>query len=91
MECLHCGGCCKTMSPRSAPFVCPDLIRRGAYYFCRCYEHSPQLCQKFNFEEFCYCPYGMNELNLSYPKDKEILRERVEQGAYLIAKLKHKN
>ena len=88
MQCLHCGGCCKSMSPKSAPFRCPDLIRIEQYYFCRNYENSPELCQRFNFEEFRYCPYGMNELQLSDPEDMETLQQRVADGERIITAIR---
>ncbi len=78
------------MSPLSAPFPCPMLIRRGDIYLCRDYEHSPQLCQGFDFEELRYCPYGLNELQLSDPEDRDILKDRVARGARLIAELRQK-
>ncbi len=88
MHCLHCGGCCLLMSPKSAPFRCPDLIQKEGYYFCRCYKQRPQICQDFWFEEFLFCPYGLNKLRLSYPEDKEKLWERKEKGACLINELR---
>ncbi len=90
MQCLHCGGCCKTMSPISAPFPCPALIQCGEIYLCRDYEHSPQLCQNFDFEDFRYCPYGLNELQLSETKDRGIIEDRVKRGARLIEKVHQK-
>ena len=77
------------MSPLSAPFPCPYLIQKEDLYFCRIYARSPKLCREFNFEDFLYCPYGLNELQLYYPEDAEKLRERVEKGARLLADLRH--
>lgn len=34
-----------------------------------------------------YCPYGLNELQLSYPEDEVILKERVETGKRLLEEL----
>jgi len=90
MQCLHCGGCCKSMSPKSAPFRCPDLVRIEGYYFCRRYESSPELCRRFNFEEFRYCPYGMNELGLSDPDDLEIMQQRAADGDRIIADIQRR-
>lgn len=87
MHCLHCGICCKQISPKSAPFTCPDLVRTGDYYFCKCYAHSPRLCQEFDVIDIEYCPYGLNHLQLSYPEDEAILQERVETGRRLIEEL----
>ena len=87
MYCLHCGGCCQTMSPKSAPFPCPDLVCVQGLYFCRCYERRPQICQDFYFDDQLFCPYGLNRLQLAYPDDKAILWERVEKGKQLIIKL----
>ena len=87
MQCLHCGGCCKSMSPKSAPFRCPDLIRTGAYYFCKYHAGKPRICREFDFVDALYCPYGMNELRLSYPEDDATLRDRVETGRRLLDNL----
>ena len=34
-----------------------------------------------------YCPYGLNELHLSYPEDEAILQDRVETGKRLLEEL----
>lgn len=90
MHCLHCGGCCKTMSPKSAPFQCPDLIQREGMYFCRCYERSPEICRNFGFDDQPACLFGLNELRLSYPEDREIIEERRERGIRIIRELQQK-
>lgn len=87
MYCLHCGGCCQTMSPKSAPFPCPDLVRLQGLYFCRYYERSPQICRNFYFDDQLFCPYGLNQLQLTYPEDEVILWERVAKGKQLIITL----
>ncbi|GAK57694.1 hypothetical protein U27_04661 [Candidatus Vecturithrix granuli] len=87
MYCLHCGGCCKTMSPKSGPFPCPDLIRVQGLYFCRCYERRPDICRNFYFDDLLFCPYGLNQLQLDYPADEAVLWERVERGRQILARL----
>ena len=87
MRCLLCGGCCKLMSPKSAPFRCPDLIRRDGLYFCRAYDRSPELCRRFNHEGFEFCPYGLNELGLSVENDRAELEDRVARGVAIIQTL----
>lgn len=87
MECLHCGGCCTVMSPKSAPFPCPDLLERAGYYFCRCYPWRPRICRDFEFPEFPFCPYGMNRLRLAYPEDEAQLKARAAAGQRLLQAL----
>ncbi len=90
MHCLHCGGCCKAFSPKSAPFPCPYLVRKEGFYFCGIYERRHAICRGFYFDDMDVCPYGLNELHLSYPEDEKIIRERIEKGARLITEWQHK-
>lgn len=78
------------MSPKSAPFPCPDLVRQGDLYFCRHYERSPDICKNFEFPEHPACPYGLNELGLSYPEDIEIIQDRIQRGAAIIRELEER-
>ncbi|MBD3305991.1 hypothetical protein GF339_06375 [candidate division KSB3 bacterium] len=78
------------VSPKSAPFPCPDLLRIEDFYFCRCYARRPQICRDFDFEEFVYCPFGMSTFNLFSPEDDVQLKERIEKGVWLLETLRHR-
>lgn len=90
MRCVHCGICCMTMSPKSAPFPCPFLVRRGDIYFCGCYDSRPAICRNFNITDREYCPYALNRLRLSYPEDEAILEDRIARAAPIIAAYRQK-
>ena len=80
MYCLHCGDCCKRMSPISAPESCPYIRIDGDYVFCSRYERRPEECIKHTFYSARFCPIGLNVLGLSYPKDLERIRDRIVEG-----------
>ena len=61
MQCLHCGNCCKHMSPISNPNPCPHLTQDGDYYFCSEYVNRPQECADQDFDSR-FCPIGMRVL-----------------------------
>ncbi len=63
MNCLHCGDCCKRMSPLSID-ECPHLIADGGYYFCSIYSNKPEQCTNHNFP-FKHCPIGIDVLNIT--------------------------
>jgi len=76
MYCLHCGDCCKRMSPISAPEPCPHLIEDGDFVFCGIYEDRPEECKNHTFHARV-CPVGASVLNI---QDTEKLRQRIDVG-----------
>lgn len=79
MYCLHCGDCCLRMSPISSPNPCPNLTQDGTFYFCGTYESRPSECVNHRFPSL-FCPIGMDILGLSYPRDTEKIRIRLDEG-----------
>jgi len=62
MNCLHCGDCCLSMSPISAPAPCPKIKQDGDFYFCSDYQNMPEECAKHDFPSR-FCPIGMDKLH----------------------------
>lgn len=80
MRCLHCGDCCKRMSPLGNP--CPHIIEEGTFVFCGIYNSRPQQCRDHSFP-VSKCPIGVDVLRIS---DLETYRIRVDT-AYEYLKL----
>ena len=76
MDCLYCGDCCLRMSPKSAPFPCPDIIQDDTFCFCGCYKQRPQSCINHSFP-FRFCPIGVEKLGLQNPQD---IAQRIDAG-----------
>jgi hypothetical protein len=84
MYCLHCGYCCKRMSPLSAPEPCPHLIERGTFVFCGIYDRRPEECRKHDFPARA-CPIGASMLDLT---TSDALRKRIDDGFSMIANIR---
>jgi len=81
MYCLHCGDCCKRMSPITGNGdPCPDLIEEGSFVFCGRYKSRPIECECHDFPSR-FCPIGLDILGIS---DIEKIRQRLESGYELI-------
>ena len=80
MDCLHCGDCCKRMSPISAPEPCPHIREDGDFVFCSNYERRIEECINHTFHGARFCPIGLDVLGLEYPRDTELIRERLDTG-----------
>lgn len=76
MYCLHCGDCCKRMSPLTAPDPCPNLVEEGTFVFCGCYRSRPAECASHDFPAR-FCPIGLGTLGLT---DIEAIRQRIDKG-----------
>ena len=77
MYCLHCGDCCKRMSPitgKGEP--CPNIIENGDFVFCSKYEDRPEECKNHGFPSR-FCPIGIDMLEL---KNTEDIRQRIDEG-----------
>ncbi len=85
MYCLHCGDCCRRMSPLSAPEPCPHLIERGTFVFCGIYDRRPEECRKHDFPARV-CPVGASMLDLP---TTDALRKRIDDGFEMIANPSH--
>jgi hypothetical protein len=81
MYCLHCGDCCKRMSPLSAPEPCPHLIERETFFFCGIYDSRPKECSNHRFHTRV-CPVGDSILNL---QTLDAIRKRIDDGYSLIS------
>lgn len=83
MNCLHCGDCCRRMSPFSAPDPCPYIIEVQGLVFCRIYENRPQQCRDHRFL-VSKCPIGVGVLGLkTHPQVQNVInkgREIIEGG-----------
>lgn len=78
MYCLHCGDCCKRMSPLGSP--CKYIIEKGLFIFCKIYSNRPALCENHSFPSR-YCPVGAMTLKIN---DIESIHKRVDEGYNLI-------
>lgn len=78
MYCLHCGDCCRRMSPlnRLPNGECPRVICVDGFYICADYEHRPKQCQNHEFPSHV-CPIGASVLDIH---DTEQFRLRVDRG-----------
>lgn len=77
MHCLHCGDCCRRMSPLSQPDPCPRLAKVGTFYLCGRYAERPEECRDHEYSFARFCPVGMEVLGL---RDSEDLRRRIDEG-----------
>ena len=88
MDCLHCGWCCRKLSPLSAPHPCPHIIEKEedgqVFVFCGIYRKRPDQCVAHDFPTRV-CPIGANSLDLPTP---EHLRKRIDTGYRLILEMK---
>jgi hypothetical protein len=82
MYCLYCGDCCKRMSPLTHPNPCPQLIKRGTFYFCGTYDKRPTECKNHEYPAR-FCPIGIDVLKLDI-NDTEALHKRVDDGWEII-------
>lgn len=76
MVCLHCGDCCKRMSPFGGR--CPHIIEKDSFVFCGIYEDRPDECVNHKFDSNI-CPVGQSVLNLS---DDQIY-DRAKDGYWM--------
>lgn len=80
MECLHCGDCCKRMSPISSPDPCPYMERvtlgGEEFFFCRIYDNRPAACANHQFPSR-FCPVGIDVLRIT--EAGEVAR-RIDRG-----------
>jgi len=77
MYCLHCGDCCRRMSPIAIP--CPFIIKIKNYVFCSKYNDRPKECKNHKFRAR-FCPIGLDVLKLKYPDDIDKIRDRIDVG-----------
>jgi hypothetical protein len=56
------------------------IIEDGYYIFCANYENRPEECINHTFHSARFCPIGLDVLGLSYPKDTERIRDRIDTG-----------
>lgn len=79
MYCLHCGSCCRELSPLSDG-PCPHLeeIELGGEMFCVCavYSRRPQQCRDHTYP-FSVCPVGLSVLGIDR-SDSDRIRARVD-------------
>lgn len=74
MYCLHCGNCCKTLSPFGSP--CKNIIEIEGFVICGIYEKRPEECSNHKFP--CdVCPIGKELLCLA---TLEQLKNRLISG-----------
>jgi len=82
MNCLHCGDCCRRMSPISAPDPCPHIDERmirgqeHPFVFCLIYQKRPPQCRNHGYSA-TYCPIGVDVLELVQP---EQAHARIDAG-----------
>jgi hypothetical protein len=62
MNCLHCGDCCKRMSPLGSP--CKHLFEIDSFVFCRIYANRPEECSNHRFPAR-HCPIGCSVLDIN--------------------------
>ena len=61
MICLHCGSCCRELSPISNPEPCPHIVVDDmGLTWCGIYEKRPQACQDHDYNAVV-CPVGLSE------------------------------
>lgn len=80
MMCLHCGDCCRRMSPISAPDPCPHIIEVQGMVFCGIYDSRPQQCKDHDFPA-SKCPIGVSVLGCRTPQEAI---DRINQGHAII-------
>ena len=88
MNCLHCGDCCKRMSPFTGDLCpCPHLVDVNGIYLCSIYDNRPQQC-KDHRHPFPHCPIGIDVLKLKTPIE---IAQRIDAGWKLIKNWKRGN
>jgi len=86
MYCLHCGDCCKRMSPISSPDPCPHIVEVDGLVFCGIYNKRPQQCRDHDFPA-SKCPQGCMTLDIQNPQQAY---DRINHGyAIILAGLEH--
>jgi hypothetical protein len=78
MHCLHCGDCCRRMSPISNP--CPHIVEVDGLVFCGIYDGRPQQCRDHDFPA-SKCPIGWDVLEFDFPQQAH---DRIDQGYMII-------
>lgn len=68
MNCLHCGDCCRRMSPLDNPLPCRNIIEIDGMTFCRDYENRPKECKNHEFDGR-FCPIGISIVKPNTPQD----------------------
>lgn len=82
MHCLHCGDCCKRMSPLSEE-TCKHLVEVKGYFLCSAYRNRPERCKKHEYPHR-FCPVGVDVLKLA---DVDKVRYRIDHGWELCQRL----
>ena len=86
MNCLHCGDCCKRMSPISQPKPCKHIIEiksnNQTFTFCKIYENRPEQCKNHEFYA-TKCPVGCDVLNI---RSADEANKRISIGYKIIKK-----
>jgi len=65
--CIHCGECCRTMSPLCEDpehQPCPRLQMTGTIAVCSIYARRPQQCRDHGFDFVPVCPVGKDVLKI---------------------------
>jgi hypothetical protein len=75
MYCLHCGDCCKTLSPFSEE-PCKFLTEVKGFFFCSEYKNRPEQCKNHTYP-YRFCLIGLDVLKLN---DIDKIRERIDTG-----------
>jgi len=75
MYCLHCGDCCRRMSPLSEG-RCPHLVEDSSFFFCGVYADRPEECARHELPGR-FCPIGVEILNL---ESLDAVRIRIDTG-----------
>ena len=59
MICLHCGSCCRELSPISNPEPCPRIaVDEMGMTWCEVYPDRPQQCKDHDYNAVV-CPIGL--------------------------------
>lgn len=67
MYCLHCGDCCRRLSPLTGDDEqCPHIVESNDYIFCKIYSNRPKECANHKFPTR-FCPIGLDVLNINSP------------------------
>ncbi len=86
MNCIHCGDCCRRMSPIDQPNQCRHIVEITSdgekYYFCEIYKDRPDQCKNHQFYSL-KCPIGMSVLKI---QSAEEANKRINKGYAIIKK-----
>lgn len=80
MYCLHCGDCCRRMSPISHPAPCPHIVEIQGLTFCGIYESRPKQCRDHDFPA-SKCPIGVDVMGCKTPQEAH---EKINLGYAII-------